>query len=55
MAEPTGHPLRLAELLGEESFGLELLCGGEAALDREVHGAHAVEVESPERWLGRDW
>jgi PucR family transcriptional regulator, purine catabolism regulatory protein len=54
MADPTGHPLRLAELLADESFGLELLCG-EDALAREVRGAHSVEVESPERWLGRGW
>jgi PucR family transcriptional regulator, purine catabolism regulatory protein len=48
-------PLRLADLLAEESFGLELLSGGGEAEAREVRGAHAVEVEAPARWLGRDW
>src|SRR5918999_3803960 len=47
--------LRLADLLAEEAFGLELLSGGDAAGEREVRGAHAVEVEAPARWLGRDW
>jgi DNA-binding PucR family transcriptional regulator len=47
--------LRLADLLAEEPFGLELLCGGQEAGAREVRGAHAVEVDSPARWLGRDW
>jgi purine catabolism regulator len=47
--------LRLADLLAEELFGLELLSGGEEAEAREVRGAHAVEVEAPARWLGRDW
>ncbi len=47
--------LRLADLLAEESFGLELLSGSDAADEREVRGAHAVEVEAPARWLGRDW
>jgi purine catabolism regulator len=44
--------LRLADLLAEESFGLELLSG---APDAEVQGAHAVEVEDPTRWLGPHW
>ena len=47
--------LRLADLLAEEPFGLELLSGGPEAASREVRGAHAVEVEAPARWLGRDW
>ena len=47
--------LRLADLFAEESFALELLSGGEATDEREVRGAHAVEVEAPARWLGRDW
>jgi purine catabolism regulator len=47
--------LRLADLLAEEPFGLELLSGGPAAAAREVRGAHAVEVDAPARWLGRDW
>jgi PucR family transcriptional regulator, purine catabolism regulatory protein len=47
--------LRLADLLAEEPFGLELLSGGPDAGAREVRGAHAVEVDAPARWLGRDW
>ena len=47
--------LRLADLLAEESFGLELLSGGPEAATREVRGAHAVEVDAPARWLGPDW
>jgi purine catabolism regulatory family protein/PucR-like helix-turn-helix protein/diguanylate cyclase with GGDEF domain len=55
MAEATGHRLHLADLLAEEAFRLELLSGGAAAGEREVRGAHAVEVEAPTRWLARDW
>jgi purine catabolism regulator len=55
MPESPGHRLRLADLLAEEAFGLELLSGGEAAGERDVRGAHAVEVEAPTRWLARDW
>jgi PucR family transcriptional regulator, purine catabolism regulatory protein len=55
MADPPGHRLHLADLLAEESFGLELLSGDDDALSREVVGAHAVEVDEPTRWLGRDW
>jgi purine catabolism regulator len=55
MADATGHRLRLADLLDEDSFRLELLSGGDAAGMREVRGAHAVEVDAPARWLGRDW
>jgi purine catabolism regulator len=47
--------VRLADLLAEEPFGLELLSGGPEATAREVRGAHAVEVEAPARWLERDW
>jgi purine catabolism regulator len=47
--------LRLADLLAEEPFGLELISGGPDAAEREVRGAHAVEVDAPARWLGRDW
>jgi purine catabolism regulator len=55
MPEPVGHRLRLADLLAEDTFGLELLCGGPEAAAREVRGAHAVEVDAPARWLGKDW
>jgi Purine catabolism regulatory protein-like family/PucR C-terminal helix-turn-helix domain/GGDEF-like domain len=47
--------LHLADLLAEESFQLELMSGGPEAPQREVRGAHAVEVDAPARWLGPDW
>jgi purine catabolism regulator len=47
--------LQLADLLAEESFKLELMSGGPEAAQREVRGAHAVEVDAPARWLGPDW
>jgi purine catabolism regulator len=55
MADPTAHRLRLADLLAEDSLGLELLTGGPDAPTRDVRGAHAVEVDGPARWLGPDW
>jgi purine catabolism regulatory family protein/PucR-like helix-turn-helix protein/diguanylate cyclase with GGDEF domain len=44
--------MHLADLLAEETFGLELLTGGSHA---PVRGAHAVEVDAPARWLAADW
>jgi Purine catabolism regulatory protein-like family/PucR C-terminal helix-turn-helix domain/GGDEF-like domain len=44
--------MHLADLLAEETFGLELLTGGSQA---PVRGAHAVEVDAPARWLAADW
>ena len=44
--------MQLADLLAEESFGLELLTGG---ADAPVRGAHAVEVDAPARWLAAEW
>jgi purine catabolism regulator len=44
--------MQLADLIAEESFGLELLTGSG---DRAVRGAHAVEVDAPARWLAADW
>jgi purine catabolism regulator len=55
MADATGHRLHLADLLAEDSFRLTLLSGGPDATARDVLGAHAVEVDEPTRWLGRDW
>ena len=55
MADARGHRLRLGDLLAEDSFRLELLSGGPDAVARDVRGAHAVEVSSPARWLGRGW
>jgi Purine catabolism regulatory protein-like family/PucR C-terminal helix-turn-helix domain/GGDEF-like domain len=47
--------MQLADLLAEESFGLELLTGRPDAAGRRVLGAHAVEVDAPTRWLAVDW
>jgi purine catabolism regulatory family protein/PucR-like helix-turn-helix protein/diguanylate cyclase with GGDEF domain len=44
--------MHLADLLAEESFGLDLLTG---ASDAPVRGAHAVEVDAPARWLASEW
>ena len=55
MGDRTRSRVRLGDLLAESAFGLELVTGGEEAAERDVRGAHAVEVEAPERWLGRDW
>jgi purine catabolism regulator len=44
--------MHLADLLAEDSFGLELLTGGSGV---SVRGAHAVEVDAPARWLAADW
>ena len=49
MADAWGPCLRLADLLAEDAFGLELLSGGTDAEQREVRGAHAVEVDAPAR------
>jgi purine catabolism regulator len=47
--------MHLADLIAEESFGLEILTGGPHAAERAVRGAHAVEVDAPARWLAADW
>ena len=47
--------MHLADLIAEESFGLEILTGGPRASERPVRGAHAVEVDAPARWLAADW
>ena len=44
--------MQLADLIAEESFGLELLTG---SAECAVRGAHAVEVDAPARWLATDW
>jgi hypothetical protein len=43
--------LRLADLLAEEPFALELLSGGPSAAAREVRGAH--RLARAEQVLGR--
>jgi PucR family transcriptional regulator, purine catabolism regulatory protein len=55
MADLARPRLCLGDLLADESFRLELLSGGPDAPARVVRGAHAVEVDAPERWLARDW
>ncbi len=54
MPLPTS-PLVLGDLLAEESFGLRLVAGGDAALRRSVAGVHPIEVDAPTRWLAPDW
>jgi PucR family transcriptional regulator, purine catabolism regulatory protein len=44
--------MQLADLIAEETFGLELLTG---SAEHAVRGAHAVEVDAPARWLAADW
>ena len=45
----------LGDLLGQQELALKLLSGGEDALRRPIAGAHAVELESPTRFLAKDW
>jgi purine catabolism regulator len=47
--------LVLGDLVAQEDLGLTLLSGGAGALDREVAGAHSIDVENPTRFLGRRW
>src|SRR3954462_11242571 len=47
--------MHLADLIAEDSFGLELLSGGVRAGDRAGRGAHAGEGDAPARGLGTDW
>ncbi len=44
----------LGELVEQEDLGLALL-SGEAGLDREIAGAHSIDVEDPTRFLERGW
>ena len=47
--------LVLGDLVAQEDLGLTLLSGGAGALDREVAGAHSIDVEEPTRFLERRW
>ncbi len=47
--------LVLGDLVAQEDLGLTLLSGGAGALDREVAGAHSIDVEDPTRFLERHW
>ena len=47
--------LVLGDLVAQEDLGLTLLSGGAGALDREVAGAHCIDVEEPTRFLERRW
>ena len=51
---PTDDALTLGDLL-EHDHTLQLLTGGDGALERRVAGAHSIEIESPSTWLERDW
>jgi purine catabolism regulator len=48
-------PYRLGDLLDLHELGLRMVAGPDAARQRRVSGAHAIEIESPSRWLGEDW
>src|SRR4051794_6077437 len=45
----------LGDLLNEPNLDLELLTGGDTALQTPLVGAHAIEVENPAKWLDRGW
>lgn len=45
----------LGDLLGDQALGLELLVGGQGALQTPLTGAHAIELEHPTRWLDAGW
>ncbi len=47
--------LVLGDLVAQEDLGLTLLSGGAGALDRELAGAHSIDVEEPSRFLERGW
>jgi purine catabolism regulator len=47
--------LVLGDLVAQEDLGLTLLSGGAGALDREIAGAHSIDVEEPTRFLERRW
>ena len=47
--------LVLGDLVAQEDLGLSLLSGGSGALDREVAGAHSIDVEDPTRFLEPRW
>ena len=47
---PTDDALTLGDLL-EHDHTLQLLTGGDCALERRVAGAHSIEIESPSTWL----
>lgn len=47
--------LVLGDLVAQEDLGLTLLSGGAGALDREIAGAHSIDVEAPTRFLERRW
>lgn len=45
----------LGDLLGDQTLGLELLVGGEDALQTPLTGAHAIELEHPTKWIDAGW
>ena len=50
-----GRVLTLGELLNQQSFGLRLLTGGDAAHERDVAGAHNSEMPKPSEFLPPSW
>lgn len=52
---PTTSPLVLGDLLAEESFGLQLVAGGESSLRAPIAGVHPIEIDAPTRWLAPRW
>jgi purine catabolism regulator len=47
--------LKLADVLDQPDFGLELCSGGEAARAVPVEGAHSIDLRDPVRWLQESW
>jgi PucR family transcriptional regulator, purine catabolism regulatory protein len=47
--------LTLRELLAQRDFGLQLKTKDASVLEREIFGAHALEVSNPTRWLQEGW
>lgn len=47
--------LTLGELLDQPHLGLELLTARGSARERTVRGAHAIEVDTPTRWIPHEW
>ncbi|MFA4929544.1 MAG: PucR family transcriptional regulator [Patulibacter sp.] len=47
--------LTLGELLDQPHLGLELLTARDSARGRTVRGAHAIEVDTPTRWIPHEW
>lgn len=53
LADSTGAPLRLVDLLAERELDLRLLTGADP--NTRIRGAHAMEIPNPTRWLQPGW